>query len=338
MQWVDQLLGVLNASFAVPGWVAVAAAVAGVVFVVLLFARSEPNDHPVTILVLLGMLAGGLAVGGAVVRAITGTAAGGQAQALEQRAATLDSAAAQTPALGCLTADTSLAVACEAVLFERPDSVSAARGLVRERIALVEDATDILRKADVPGLSARVMTWRRPLELDPFGFTAAVLAEEFGCTPSFCPPAVVLGDSTRVVANMTEGRYQSLVAKYAPIWERNARNRGTLNPAPPVRTGPFGFAVVPHDNGTGGSGTPQDRTPQERPPVANLPVEDAPAPPAPAATPASPTPLPPSRPSRPAAAPAAAPPAARPATPPRPRPQAAPAAPAPDAVEPAGDE
>ncbi|MCG5233591.1 hypothetical protein [Xanthobacter oligotrophicus] len=335
MQWVDQLLGVLNASFAVPGWVAVAAAVAGVVFVALLFARSEPNDHPVTILVLLGMLAGGLAVGGAVVRAITGTSAGGQAQALEARAATLDSAAAQTPALGCLTADATLASACETVLFERPDSVSAARGLVRERIALVEDAADILSKADVPGLSARVMTWRRPLELDPFGFTAAVLVEEFGCTPSFCPPAAVLGDSSRVVANMTEGRYQALVAKYAPIWERNARNRGTLNPAPPVRSGPFGFSVVPHDNGTSGSGAPQ-----ERPPVANLPVEDAPAPPtpAPAATQTSPTPLPPSRPSRPAAAPAAATPAPRPAVQPRPRPQAAPAAPAPDAAEPAGDE
>ncbi|MFG1306608.1 hypothetical protein V5F34_21000 [Xanthobacter autotrophicus] len=331
MQWVDQLLGVLNASFAVPGWVAVAAAVAGVVFVVLLFARSEPNDHPVTILVLLGMLAGGLAVGGAVVRAITGTAAGGQAQALEQRAATLDSAAAQTPALGCLTADPSLASACEAVLFERPDSVAAARGLVRERIALVEDAADILSKADVPGLSARVMTWRRPLELDPFGFTAAVLAEEFGCSPSFCPQAVVLGDGTRVVANMTEGRYQALVAKYAPIWERNARNRGTLNPTPVLRSGPFGFSVIPHENGAGGPATPQDRAP-----VANLPVEEAPAVSPPAAS--GPTPLPPSRPAaRPAAPPASATSAPRPA-PARPRPQAAPAAPAPDAAEPAGDE
>ncbi|MFG1349338.1 hypothetical protein [Xanthobacter autotrophicus] len=326
MQWFDQLLGVLNASFAVPGWAAVAAAVAGVVFVVLLFARSEPNDHPVTILVLLGMLAGGLAVGGAVVRAITGTAAGGQAQALEARAATLDSAAAQTPALGCLTADTTLAGACEAVLFERPDSVSAARGLVRERIALVEDAANVLRKVEVPGLAARVMTWRRPLELDPFGFTAAVLAEEFGCTTSFCPPAAVLGDNSRVVANMTEGRYQALVAKYAPIWERNARNRGTLNPAPPVRTGPFGFSVVPHENGAGGQGPPI--APQERPPVANLPVEDTPA-----ASGAAPRP-----PARPAARPAGTPPTAaapRPAVPSRPRPQAAPA---PDAAEPAGDE
>ncbi|MFG1376626.1 hypothetical protein [Xanthobacter autotrophicus] len=328
MQWFDQLLGVLNASFAVPGWVAVAAAVAGVVFVVLLFARSEPNDHPVTILVLLGMLAGGLAVGGAVVRAITGTAAGGQAQALEARAATLDSAAAQTPALGCLTADTTLAGACEAVLFERPDSVSAARGLVRERIALVEDAANVLRKVEVPGLAARVMTWRRPLELDPFGFTAAVLAEEFGCTTAFCPPAAVLGDNSRVVANMTEGRYQALVAKYAPIWERNARNRGTLNPAPPVRTGPFGFSVVPHENGAGAA------APQERPPVANLPVEDTTAAPAPAAS--NPAPRPSSRPAvRPAGTPAAATPAPRPATP-RPRPQTAPAAP--DAAEPAGDE
>ncbi|MDI4659120.1 hypothetical protein [Xanthobacter autotrophicus] len=332
MQWVDQLLGVLNASFAVPGWVAIAAAVAGVVFVVLLFARSEPNDHPVTILVLLGMLAGGLAVGGAVVRAISGTAAGGQAQALEARAATLDSAAAQTPALGCLTADATLAGACEAVLFERPDSVSAARGLVRERIALVEDAADILSKVDVPGLGARVMTWRRPLELDPFGFTAAVLAEEFGCTPAFCAPAAVLGDNSRVVANMTEGRYQALVAKYAPIWERNARNRGTLNPAPPVRTGPFGFSVVPHENGAGGPGMAQ----QERPPVANLPVEDSPVAPAPAASGLAPLP-----PSRPAARPAGPSPAAatpRPAAPSRLRPQGAPATPAPDAAAPAGDE
>ncbi|MDI4666986.1 hypothetical protein K9U40_22070, partial [Xanthobacter autotrophicus] len=297
MQWVDQLLGFATASFAVPGWVLVAAAVAGVVCVVLLFARSEPNDHPATILVLVAMLVGGLAVGWALVRAVAGTASGGQAQALEARAAALDAAAAQAPGLGCLAADATLAGACEMVLFERPDSVSAARALVRERIALVEDAADLLRRAEVPGLPARVMAWRRPLELDPFGFTAAVLVDDFGCSPTFCPPAAMLGDSSRIAANMTEGRYQALVARYAPIWERNARNRGTLNPTPPPRTGPFGFTVVPHENGAGGQGA-QER-PQERPPVANLPVEGeaapsppAPAAPAPAAVPTAPAPLP----------------------------------------------
>ncbi|MFG1300224.1 hypothetical protein V5F49_10565 [Xanthobacter sp. V3C-3] len=306
MQWIDQVLGVMNASFAVPGWAVLAAVAIGAAFAVNLLARSEPHDHPLTVLILAGMLLGGLLLGGALVRQIGAGSAREEARALSARAGALDAAAAQSPALGCLVADPALATPCEVVLFERPDLVSAARGLVLARIALVQDGLELERRAPSPGLEQRIGSWRRPLAQDPFGIVAAVLADYAGCTAAACPLAGEVADPARVAANLSEGRYPALMARYAPVWERNARNRGTLNPTPPTRTGPFGLAVTPHDTAANGAAAAPERAP-----AVNLPVEEPAAP--------APAPLPPARPAaRPAAAPAPAA-APRPAQP-RPRP------------------
>lgn len=327
MQWIDRVLGIVNSNFDVPGWVLLAGLVIGAIFVFLLFIRSEPNENPLTILVLIGILLGGLAVGSAMLKQIIIAAGISEARALEARAAGLDAAAAQSPALGCLVADPALTSVCEVVLFERPDMVAAGRALMRARMALVEDAFEFVRRRKADYLTERILAWRRPLEQDPYGLVASALVDFSGCSPTYCPQAAIFGDPTRIIANMNEGRYQALVNKYTPIWERNARNRGTLSNAAPPRTGPFGLPVVPPDQT---QSVPAAPAPERAAPV-HAPAEE-PEPQAPAAAP-----LPPARPARtPVAQPApAAAPAPRPAAP-RPRPQPAAPQAAPDA-EPAAE-
>lgn len=309
MQWIDQALGVMNASFTVPGWAVFAVLAIGSAFVVHLLVRSEPHDQPLTVIILAGILMGGLFMGGALLRQLGAGAAREEARALTARAATLDAAVAQSPALGCIVADPALATPCEVVLFERPELVSAARGLVLARVSLVLDGMDLARRSDVPELAQRIVGWRRPLVQDPYGIVASVLADHAGCTVTACPVAAAVSDPARIAANLSEGRYQALMARYAPVWERNARNRGTLNPGAPTRTGPFGLAITPQDPAAGGPGAGSERVP-----AVNLPVEE----------PGTPAPPRPPRPAvaRPAPAPApATAPAPRPAQP-RPRPPA----------------
>lgn len=319
MEWIDRTVGILNSNFDVPGWVVLAAMVVGAVFVFLLFVRSEPNENPLTILVLIGILLGGLSVGSAMLKQVIAVAAISEARALEGRASSLDAAAAQSASLGCIGADPSLMGVCEAVLFERPDTVAAARSLVRARMALVEDAFEFVRRRKADYLTERIIAWRRPLEQDPYGLVASALVDFSGCTPGYCPQAAIFGDPTRIIANMNEGRYASLIGKYTPVWERNARNRG-MSGGPPPRTGPFGMTLTQPDPAQAGA-------PAAAPAPATPASEEA----EPIVPPAS-APLPPARPPRTPAAQATPPatPAPRPAAP-RPRPAA------PADAEPAAD-
>lgn len=292
MSWIAKALGIVTSNVTLPGWIVLAGAVLGALLVFLLLVRSEPNENPLTLLVLIGILLGGMGVGTALLREAEKSRIAAEAADLEKRATALDEAAARS-GLGCLNADESLQAACEVTLFERPENVAAARGLIRARLALVDDAFTYVRERGATGLLERVAVWRRPLSLDPYGIVASVLLDQRSCTVSSCPQMAVIGNVDKITANMVENRYGTVVARYAPMWERAARNRGALTQ--PVRTGPFGFAIVDHDNRQPAS-TPED----ERPPVVNLPVENAtPQPAAPAAAPAAPTvgaPLPPARP------------------------------------------
>ncbi len=320
-EWIDRTLSILNSNFDVPGWVVLAAMVIGAVFVFVLFVRSEPNENPLTLLVLIGILLGGLSVGSAMLKQIIQAAAISEARALEARASALDAAAAQS-ALGCLGADPSLIQVCEAVLFERPDTVASARSMVRARMALVEDAFEFVRRRKADYLTERIIAWRRPLEQDPYGLVASALVDFTGCTASYCPQAAIFGDPTHIIANMNEGRYASLITKYSPVWERNARNRG-MTGGPPPRTGPFGMLLQSDPNhatqpgasaATGPSAGLPSAAPSAEEPEVIAPPPSAPLPPArpPVRTPAAQA-TPPAN------------PAPRPAAP-RPRPQ--PAAPA----------
>jgi hypothetical protein len=319
MNFIAATLGILTQNVTLPGWVVVAGAAAAAMVVFLLLVRAEPIERPLTLFVLAGILLGGMAVGTATFKEMQVNHAVSEARALEIRAADLDAAAAAAN-LGCLNADDVLSAACETLIFENPDRVAAARAMLRARFALVEDGFELVRRRKNPALLERIAVWRRPLERDPYGLTAAMLLDMRNCSPTSCPQVAFLGDVQHVNANMAAGRYAAMVAKYAPIWERNARNRGTV--AAPTRTGPFGLSVVepkPHGAGAPGEGAPGG----DPPATMNLPVEPRESAPA-VAPPATAAPLPPPRP----------PVSATPATPVRPRPPVQPprAAPPPQAA------
>jgi hypothetical protein len=325
MNFVADTLGILTQSVTLPGWVVVAGAAVAAVLAFLMLVRAEPVERPLTLLVLGGILLGGMAVGTAMFKEVQSNHAVSEARALEVRAAELDAAVAAA-GLGCLNADEVLSPACETIVFESPDKVAAARAMLRARFALVEDGFEYVRRRKSPILLERIAVWRRPLERDPYGLTAAMLLDMRNCSPASCPQVAFLGDVEKVNANLAAGRYAAMVAKYAPLWERNARNRGTV--AAPSRTGPFGLPVVEPrpQNGAGPGG--EATSAGEPPPSLNLPVE----PREPAAAPPPPVtaaPLPPPRP----------PVSAAPTSPARPRPPAQPPRaapePAPEAAPPA---
>ncbi|MFG1358266.1 hypothetical protein [Xanthobacter pseudotagetidis] len=325
MNWIADILGILTQSVTLPGWVVVAGAAVGAFFAFLLLARAEPIERPLTLLVLAGILLGGMAVGTAMFREVQASHVVSEARALEVRAAELDAAAAAAN-LGCLNADEVLTAFCETLLFENPENIAAARALLRARFALVEDGFEFVRRRKSPILLERIAVWRRPLERDPYGLTAAMLLDMRNCSTTSCPQVAFLGDVQQVNANMASGRYAAMVAKYAPMWERNARNRGTL--AAPSRTGPFGLTVVDPRSHGNGPAMGEGASASEPAPSVNLPVE--PREPVPAQPPpATAAPLPPPRPAistAPAAArprPSAQAPRAAPETAPEPAPPAA---------------
>ncbi|MEP9347662.1 hypothetical protein [Xanthobacter sp. KR7-225] len=326
MNWIADTLGIMTQSVTLPGWVVVVGAAVVALLAFVLLARAEPTERPLTLFVLIGMLLGGMAVGTSILKEVQANNTVSEARALEVRAAALDAATAEA-GLGCINADETLQASCEVMLFERPENIAAARALLRARFALVEDAFEFVRRRKSPILLDRIAVWRRPLERDPYGIVAAMLLDMRSCSVSSCPQVAFLGDVTQVTANLSGGRYAALVAKYTPMWERTARNRGTVTT--PARTGPFGFPLV--DQKTQGGAAPAEAAPAgEPPPTVNLPVE--PREPAPALPPpATAAPLPPPRPPVSAAPttparPRAQPPAARPAQPAAAEPEAAPPA------------
>lgn len=271
MNWIAQSLGIVTSNVTLPGWIVLAGAVLGAIFVFLLLVRSEPNENPLTLLVLIGILLGGMGVGTAIVREVKQSHTSTELRDLETRATAIETALAQA-GLGCLNADEPLQASCEVALFERPENVAAARGLTRARLELVEDAFAFVNRRKAPYLLERVAVWRRPLERDPYGLVASVMLEQRNCTPTSCPELAVIGDVSHITANMKDDRYGALVAKYQVLWERVARNRGAFSS--PGRTGPFGFPIVEHA-GQPAAGDGAGAAPEAMPPPVNLPVENA---------------------------------------------------------------
>ena len=318
MNWIADTLGIMTQSVTLPGWVVVVGAAVVALLAFVLLARAEPTERPLTLFVLIGMLLGGMAVGTSILKEVQANNTVSEARALEVRAAALDAAAAEA-GLGCLNADAALQAACEVMLFERPENIAAARALLRARFALVEDAFEFVRRRRSPILLDRIAVWRRPLERDPYGIVAAMLLDMRSCSVSSCPQVAFLGDVQQVNANLAGDRYAALVAKYTPMWERAARNRGSL--VTPTRTGPFGFPLVDQKGQSSGAAPGEAAGAGEPPQTMNLPVEPretAPALPPPATA----APLPPPRP----------PVSAAPTAPARPRPQPQAARPAPPAA------
>jgi hypothetical protein len=125
---------------------------------------------------------------------------------------------AALPALSCiddLAGETVLA-ACEKALFGSAESVAAAVSYAASQIShltAIADAATANRS-----MTPELQTLRRAVERDRYGLMAQALAMRDGCSPSDCPAFRALTDKRQIATNMDARVYDSLVARYAPLW------------------------------------------------------------------------------------------------------------------------
>jgi hypothetical protein len=147
-----------------------------------------------------------------------GTAA--ERRALELRAQQL-SAQVLLPGspLACLDslAGESVAAACEKALFGSPAIVASASAYVAAQLTLFANMTAFAGR-DGAGLEPAVMSLRRALETDRFGFVAYVLATRDGCSAQKCKALALFRDANRVRTNLTNATVERYLERYAPGW------------------------------------------------------------------------------------------------------------------------
>lgn len=297
---------------AVPGWLVLAAAVAAAAGVLVLLMRAQSFRLPAVVLVLVGLLVVAYALVRLNRQAAEQHALRAEVQAIEARATGLDGALAAS-GLACMDALADMAAGCEQVVFARPETVAAARALLRARLLLLMDADALSRRAPSSDLETLLAAWRAPLAQDPFGLVAVVLREDFSCADERCTPARLLGEGSQAAANAKNKRFETLYAAHAARWSPPAAPAEPQTvapaPAPPIVPPP----QAPATGAAEGAGEPP--APSE-PTEAPLPAPDAPLPPPRPALPAAERPQPaaprPVRPAPPAPeeAPATVPPGA----------------------------
>jgi hypothetical protein len=141
-------------------------------------------------------------------------------RALDDRKAVLmASSIAPGSALACLDelAGEAVESACEKTVFASPEAVASAVKYVAAQIELLNDGTAYAGRGDA-GYAAKLVPLRKAIELDRFGLVAHVLAGREGCTAEHCDALGQLGDSTRVLANLSGRTFEEQVKKYTAIW------------------------------------------------------------------------------------------------------------------------
>ena len=234
---------------------------------------------------------------------------------------------AALPALSCIDdiAGETVLAACEKALFGSADLAAAAVSYAASRVTRLTALGDFA--AANRNATPDVLTLRRSIERDRYGLVAHVLLTRDHCTPADCAAFRSLTDHNQIVANMDERLYNSLITRYAPLWNAPAPATAGLVAALP--------SSLPSSMPTGKPTNAEFPSAASTPPVSIMnPEPTGPAPPAaraPVAAANAPTASP-----RPAPAPAAAPTLAAAAKklPPKPR-AAAPVQIAPAASAPA---
>jgi hypothetical protein len=140
-------------------------------------------------------------------------------RALDERSAAL-LARAITPgsALSCLNGVSGEAVeaACEKTLFATPETVSAAVSYVAAELDLLLDGAVYAGRLDQAYL-LQLGPLQSVLQRDRFGIVAHVFATR-GCTVDKCDMASMIGDPTRMLANLRDQVFDASVAKFAVAW------------------------------------------------------------------------------------------------------------------------
>ncbi|MBI4273299.1 MAG: hypothetical protein HY659_01175 [Rhizobiales bacterium] len=168
-------------------------------------------------------------------------------RALDTRAGELTArAVAAGSPLACLdgTAGEVVETACEKALFASPETIASAITYVSARLALLADFD---RLGNREGKASTVISMLRSAAAsDRFGLVAHLLSYRDNCTPAVCDAFGLIGDTSRVAANMRERTFDNLVDRYAATWHGRTevieKSPSTPTPGTPVATAP---AVAP---------------------------------------------------------------------------------------------
>ena len=216
-------------------------------------------------------------------------------------------------ALACLATEAADAVeiACEPVVFARPDTTAAAIAYTAARLSLLADGLDYARSADA-AFAETLSGLRRMIELDRYGLAAHVLATRDGCTAERCAYFERLRDVEAVKANLATRAFETYVARYAGAWNTQPATPPVVQapPAPVETVPPLASAPasrsVKYDYPSAAS-IPSVSIMNAEPPLANptasAPREGEVTAQVPDAKPAPPLPIPPKRPQSQATAP-----------------------------------
>ncbi len=210
-------------------WIAAGSAALLIVCCVLAFLRPQSRIAASPVLragfVVFGVVLGAV-LGVAMTWAFLDHAAMGdrsaERRALELRADELGARAfASGSPLACLDAlaGESVEAACERALFVSPASVAAAMSYVAARLALLSGMVAYAERggADIDEV---LLSLRRSLEADRFGFLAHMLAIRDGCTSQNCKALALLHDASRVRANLSGETLDRYLEHYLVLWAK----------------------------------------------------------------------------------------------------------------------
>ena len=272
-----------------PMWLTLAAAAFFGVLVLITLLRAEKSvaNGALTVITLL-------AVGVAVAATIRSFGPEGRGLSTESRSS--PPVVAALPALSCIDdlAGESILAACEKPLFGSPEAAAAALSYAASQISRLTASGDVAAAEKI--ITPELRALRRAVERDRYGLMAYVLTMRDHCSPSDCAAFRSLTDNRQVVANMNERAYESLLARYVPIWNAPAASPGLI-------------AALPSSMPTGKPTNAEFPSAASTPPISIMapePSTGATSPAAPRAPPASPGANAPSAPARAASSTAAA--------------------------------
>ncbi|HML09106.1 MAG TPA: hypothetical protein VK430_13380 [Xanthobacteraceae bacterium] len=217
-------------------WVAAGSAALLAIVCMLAFAlpRTRRMEWARSVFVVLAAV-----LGAALTWALLGAGFGdpdAERRALELRAEQLGlRALAPGSPLACLDslAGESVEAACEKMIFASPATVAAATSFVAERFALLSDLAAYAERGGV-GAEDSLVSLRRSLEADRFGFLAHLLAMHDGCTGENCKPLALLRDPSRVRANLSGETLERYLEHYLFVWAKTPESAvADATPVPP---------------------------------------------------------------------------------------------------------
>jgi hypothetical protein len=199
-----------------PMWLTLAAAgfFGIIVLITLLRAEKSVANGALTVITLL-------AVGIALASTIREFGPAGRPAGPETAGAAQPMSAA-LPALSCIDdiAGDIVLAACEKALFGSAETAAAAVSYAAAQITRLTASGDVASANR--SITPELQMLRAAVERDRYGLMAQVLLARDHCTPSNCRAFRALTDSRQIVANMEARPYDTLIARYAPLWNMPA--------------------------------------------------------------------------------------------------------------------